>query len=50
MRKIYENGWAEYQVEATQTLCQQLQLWEGVGWFGKNGHSLGLNNKTRIQQ
>lgn len=47
-REIYGQWGAEFQVEASKLICGPYYGWFNVGWYPKDGHSIGLHDKTRI--
>lgn len=49
VRDIYDNGWADYQVEISKEFYPCIQGWIGVSGFSKQGHSIGFGNRTRLQ-
>jgi outer membrane protein len=56
VRDIYGKGWADYQLELSKSFknCGGLEdvewrIWTGISGFSKNGDSIGLHNKTKIQ-
>lgn len=49
VRRIYSDGWADYQVEYSKRVCRNWLLWTGVSGFCKHGHSIGLHDDTRIR-
>lgn len=49
VRRIYSSGWADYQVEYSKSVCQNWLLWTGASGFCKHGHSIGLNDDTRLR-
>lgn len=49
VRKIYADGWADYQLEVFQELCPNWQIWSGISGFSKKGHSLELHDHTKLQ-
>lgn len=49
IQKIYGNGWANYEIQATQTFCNAWTIWEGVGGWPVSGHSTCLHNKTQMR-
>ncbi len=49
VRKIYSEGWPEYQLELSKGFCQNWQAWAGVAWSSKKGRSLGLHDETRLR-
>lgn len=49
VRKIYGNGWADYQLELATNILPNWQVWGGVSGFGKKGHSIGLEDRTHLR-
>lgn len=49
LRKIYSQGGAEEEIEISGLFYEQWQAWGNVGYFGKNGRSLGLRERTEIR-
>lgn len=47
-REIYTDNLCEYQLEVSKDLWGPTVAWLNVGWFSKQGRSIGLNEKTRI--
>jgi hypothetical protein len=48
IREVYKDGWADYEIQATQTLCSRWALWESVHLSPVSGKSTALHNKTRL--
>jgi Outer membrane protein beta-barrel domain len=38
LRKIYSNGWFDYQVEAGKRVLPNWEMWANVSWACKHGH------------
>ncbi len=49
VRRIYSEGWADYQLEFSAPLGCNWRLWSGVSGFSRKGHSIGFYNDTRLQ-
>lgn len=49
IRRIYDNGWADYQIELSKEFYPNIQAWIGVSGFSKKGDSIGFHNSTRLQ-
>lgn len=49
MRKVYANGFADYQLEIGKMIGCHWQVWTGVSGFSKEGHSTYSHNSTRLQ-
>jgi hypothetical protein len=48
MREIYKNGGPEVEVEQIIRLDRSLNLWLNFNYFQREGHSVGLKDKTTI--
>ena len=55
LRKIFNNGGINYQLTGTIPICPNFQgltrgvnLWTGVDYFSKTGHSIGFDEKAKI--
>lgn len=48
LRCIYGNGWANYEIQASQTFCGWT-IWEGVSGWPVNGRSTCLHNRTEMR-
>lgn len=48
VRKIYSDGWADYQLEIVKELYDNWQIWLNVSGFSKKGHSIGFHDDTRL--
>ena len=46
-REIYGGG-ADFHFNLSQKIGKQVDLWAGVNYFNKDGHSLGFDQKTTI--
>lgn len=50
VRKIYGDGWVDYDVESEQFWCgNNWSIWEGVSWIDQTGDSKGMHNKTNLR-
>lgn len=49
VRKIYGNGWADYQIEISKGIGCGWRVWTGVSGFSRTGYSLDFGNKTNLQ-
>lgn len=49
LREVYQNGWANYEIQASQTFCNGWTIWEGVSGWPVNGRSTCLHNKTHMR-
>lgn len=49
VRKIYGDGWADYQVELSKDIWCDLRGYVGVSGFSQDGHSICQHDKTTIQ-
>lgn len=47
-RKIYQNGMPEYQIEAAFLYYNPWVIWVNGGYMTQKGHSIGLDNPTRM--
>jgi outer membrane protein len=47
-REIYGTVGPSFQVEASTSVYNCFQGWVNFDWFSKHGHSIGLNDPTRI--
>lgn len=47
VRKIYSNGWPEYQIQLGKRLCRNWQVFAEFSGFQKSGHS-SLGSKTKL--
>lgn len=47
-RDIYHQGGAEFEIEQTFAVDCNIDFWANFGYFRRNGHSLGLDDKTSI--
>lgn len=48
-REIYDKAGPCYELEANVKIRNNYSFWANVDWFSKDGHSLGLHNRTRIR-
>jgi hypothetical protein len=65
VRRIYGDGWADYQLELSKSFKKffglgegcgldcledmEGRIWTGVSGFSRNGYSIGFHDKTRLQ-
>lgn len=49
VRRIYGDGWADYQFELSKGIGCGLRAWVGVSGFSRNGDSIGFHNRTNLQ-
>lgn len=49
MRKIYQNGGPEFEVEASAQVFNDFSLWVNYNSFRRNGHSIGLRERTNLR-
>lgn len=48
VRKIYSDGWAEYELDASYQIYCPWSIWANVGYMHVNGHSIVLHNHTDL--
>lgn len=48
-QKIYRQGGMEGGIELSKKFCDNWLAFEGLSYFEKSGHSIGLNDRTRIK-
>jgi hypothetical protein len=48
MRKIYRDGGVEYEAEGSVRLCDRFSFWTNISTFRRDGHSLGLHDRTTV--
>lgn len=49
VRRIYGDGWTDYQLEVSKGFCRDWRIWAGVNGFSRNGNSIGFHNRTTLQ-
>lgn len=50
VRKIYGDGWADYQLEISKGIECNWNVWAGVSGFSRKGSSLGIHHRsTKLQ-
>ena len=49
VRRIYNNGWADYQLEISKGIFRDWRIWTGVSGFSEKGRSIGFKDHTRLQ-
>lgn len=49
VRRIYGNGWADYQLELSAPIAYNWKICTGISGFSREGESIGLNDPTRLQ-
>lgn len=49
VRRIYNNGWVDYQLELSKGLGCNWRVWTGVSGFSRKGDSIGFHDRTRLQ-
>ena len=50
VRRIYGDGWADYQLEISKGIFCDWRIWAGVSGFSKKGDSIGYyHDDTRLQ-
>jgi len=49
VRRIYGDGWADYQLEISKEIGSEWRVWAGVSGFSRKGDSIGFHDKTRLQ-
>jgi hypothetical protein len=49
VRRIYHDGWADYQFEVSKGFGRNLRVWTGVSGFSRRGQSIGFHNRTTLQ-
>ena len=50
VRRIYGDGWADYQLEISKGVYENLRIWAGVNGFSRGGESKGFHHHhTRLQ-
>lgn len=50
VRKIYGDGWADYQFEISKGFCDDWRIWAGVNGFSVDGHSRGYEHRHTTLQ
>lgn len=48
-REIYNDGGAEFELEGAVHITQNIDAWLNFNYFQRNGHSIGLGNRTSIE-
>jgi hypothetical protein len=49
VRKIYQTGWADYQIQLDETFCGNWTLWQGFSYWKVKGRSTCLSDKTKMR-
>lgn len=49
VRRIYGDGWADYQLEVSKGIFCDWRIWAGVSGFSREGESIGFHDHTRLQ-
>jgi hypothetical protein len=50
VRKVYQNGWADYLLQIDETFCYHWTLWQGFSFWETYGESHNyFKSKTRLQ-
>jgi hypothetical protein len=49
VRDIYGDGWANFEVEASQTMCNEWTIWERASGWPVTGRSTALHNRTKMR-
>lgn len=49
VRRIYGDGWADYQLEISKGVFCDWRIWAGVSGFSREGDSIGFHDHTRLQ-
>lgn len=49
VRKIYGDGWADYQVQISKGFCRDWRVWVGASGFSRDGDSIGFHDHTNLQ-
>jgi len=49
VRRIYGDGWADYQLEISKGIYCDWKVWMGVSGFSRKGDSIGFHDETKLR-